>query len=111
MRVSRDPIRRKRLMKQRVGYRWLREGLSQFLTPQVWKQAHQAGHPKQSPSRWTLQPLVWVLLGLAWCSGDSQEERFVTAQATYVACHQHERRPGTSLAGFLAALARLPLPV
>src|SRR5438105_13985537 len=108
MRVSRNPIWRKRLMSKSVGYRSLREGLSQFLTPQVWKQAHQAWHPKQTPSRWTLQPLVWVLLGLAWGCGDSQEERFVMAQATYVACHQRARRPGTSLAGFLAALARLP---
>jgi hypothetical protein len=98
-------------MSKSVGYRSLHDGLSQFLTPQVWKQAHQASHPKQAPSRWTLQPLIWVLLGLAWCSGGSQEERFVTAQATYVACHQRQRRPGRSLAGFLAALARLPLPV
>jgi hypothetical protein len=98
-------------MSKSVGYLSLREGLSQFLTPQVWKQAHQAWRPPQTPSRWTLQPLIWVLLSLAWCGGDSQEERFVMARATYVACHQRERRPGTSLAGFLIALARLPLPV
>src|SRR5439155_5805455 len=83
----------------------------QFLTPRVWKQAHQAWRPTQAPGRWALQPLLWVVLGLAWCTGDSQEERFATARATYVACPQHQRRPGPALAGFLAALARLPLPV
>ncbi len=89
----------------------LRDGLAQFLTPQVWKQAHQAWRPPQTPGRWTLQPLVWVLLGLTWCAGGSQEERFATAGASYIACHQHARRPGTTLTGFLAALSRLPLPV
>jgi hypothetical protein len=88
-----------------------RDRLSQFLTPQVFKQAHQAAPPTKAPPRWPLAPLVWVVLGLAWCAGDSQEERFATARAAYVACHQHDRRPGTTLAGFLAALARLPLPV
>jgi hypothetical protein len=48
---------------------------------------------------------------MTWCSGQSQEERFATARAVYVAHHQRSRRPGTTLAGFLTALAKLPLPV
>ena len=85
--------------------------LCQFLTPQVWKQAHQAWRPEYSPPRWALQPLIWVLLSMAWCCGDSQDERFATARAVYVAAHQRSRRPGSTLAGFLQALAKLPLPV
>lgn len=84
--------------------------LSQFLTPQVWKQAHQAWCPEYSPPRWRLQTLVWVLLGMAWCCGDSHEERFATARAVYVAAHQRARRPGSTLSGFLQALAKLPMP-
>jgi hypothetical protein len=85
--------------------------ISQFLTPRVWKQAHQAWRAKHSQSRWKLHAIVWVLLGMAWCLGDSVEERFVTAKAAYVAHHLKVRRPGQSLAGFLHALADLPMPV
>jgi hypothetical protein len=51
------------------------------------------------------------LLTTAWCTGQSQEERFAAARATYVAHHQHSRRPGATLAGFLTALTKLPMPV
>jgi hypothetical protein len=85
--------------------------LAHFLTPQVWKQAHQARRRTSVPHRWTLQPLVWVLLTLTWCTGQSQEERFAAARAAYVAHHQRLRRPGATAAGFLAALAKLPMPV
>ena len=69
-------------------------------------------HPTPyAPPRWALQPLVWVLLTMTWGTGQSQEERFAAARAVYVAHHQRARRPGTTLAGFLAALAKLPLPV
>jgi len=88
-----------------------RNALTQFLTPQVFKQAHQAATPKQKQPRWPLHTLIWVLLSMSWCAGDSQEERFATARAVYVAAHQSSRRPGETLAGFLKALARLPLPV
>jgi hypothetical protein len=85
--------------------------ISQFLTPQVWKRAHQAWQGHHTPSRWRLQAIVWVLLGMAWCLGDSVEERFVLARASYVAHHLKVRRPGETLAGFLHALADLPMPV
>jgi hypothetical protein len=48
---------------------------------------------------------------MTWCCGDSEGERFASARAFYVACHQKQRRPGTSLQGFQMALARLPLRV
>ena len=98
-------------MKQTRGTHALGQALQQFLTPQVWKQAPQAWHPRSAPPRWALQPLVWVLLSMSWCTGQSQEERFATARAVYVAHHQRARRPGTTLAGFLTALTKLPLPV
>jgi hypothetical protein len=98
-------------MKQTSSLSAVRVALAHFLTPQVWKQAHQAWCTSSTSSRWTLPPLVWVLLTMTWCTGQSQEERFATARAVYVAHHQRTRRPGTTLAGFLKALAKLPLPV
>jgi Transposase DDE domain len=87
------------------------EALCQFLSPQVWKQVHQSWQPARLASRWTVQPLFWVLLTMTWCCGDSEGERFATARALYVSCHQRRRRPGDSLQGFQMALARLPMQV
>jgi hypothetical protein len=109
MDVAYYTIQEKRLMK--TTYRAFQEALCQFLTPQLWKQVHQAWHPVQAASRWTLQPLFWVLLTMTWCCGDSEGERFATARAFYVSCHQKRRRPGDSLQGFQMALARLPMRV
>lgn len=89
----------------------LRAAFQQFLTPQVWKQAHQVARAARTPSRWTLMPLVWVAITMNWCCGQSQEERFVLARAAYVAHHPRSRRPGHTLGGFLAALSKIPLPV
>lgn len=105
---------------------WL-DSFRQFLTPAVWKQAHQAWHRPQAPKppspttpkppsakracRWELQPLVMVLLVLSWCSGESQAERFEAAKAFCIACRPKRRRPGRTRAGFDQALARLPLCV
>lgn len=98
-------------MRKDACFRSYREALSYFVTPQVWKQVHQAWHPAHVPSRWKLSPLVWVLLGMTWCCGDSLDERFATARAVYVASNVKTRRPGASLQGFLEALARLPMRV
>ena len=85
--------------------------LTQWLTPQVWKEAYQAAGAKRSKMRWKLHPLVTVLALMTWTTGDSEAERFVTARAFYVARHQREKRPGQSFQGFQKALAKLPLPV
>jgi hypothetical protein len=85
--------------------------VSQFLTPQVWKKAHQAWTAQHAESRWLLPATVWVVLGMAWCCGDTLDERFATARAVYVAAHPKLRRPGKSLTSFLRALERLPMPV
>jgi hypothetical protein len=99
-----------------------------FLSPTVWRQAHQAnprrrGHGKRTKQgkdaarhcehkkSWELQPLVSVLLVLSWCQGDSLPERFETARACYVALHPKRRQPGKTFRGYSLALRRLPMPV
>jgi len=95
----------------RIQFTSFTSALTRFLTPQVWKQAHQLHAPKKAASRWDLHPLLMVLLLMTWTSGDSEAERFATARAFYVARHQHSRRPGQSLSGFQQALAKLRLAV
>ena len=79
-----------------------------FLTPQVWKQAQHAARRGRA-WRWQPQPLIFVLLAMTWCAGDSLPERFETARACYVALHQRRRRPGKTCAGFEKALGQLPV--
>jgi DDE family transposase len=85
--------------------------LREFLTPALWKQAHQRRHSKRHPSRWGTQPLILVLLLMTWCCGDSQPERFETAKAVCVALLPKRRRPGQTVQGFQKALAQLPTSV
>jgi len=79
-----------------------------FLTPQVWKQAQ---HAVRRAWRWQPQPLIFVLLVMTWCAGDSLPERFETAKACYVALHQRRRRPGKTCEGFEKALGKLPVAI
>jgi hypothetical protein len=58
-----------------------------FLTPQLCKPVQAAFRPGKA-SRWQPQPLLFVLLTLTWCRGDSSAERFETARAFYVALYQ-----------------------
>jgi hypothetical protein len=85
--------------------------IRQFLTPAVFKHAHQAWPPHYASPRWSLSALIWTLLGMTFWRGDSQDERFVTARAAFVAAHPKQRRPGTTLAGFTQALVTIPLRV
>jgi hypothetical protein len=85
--------------------------LNHFVTPWVWRQAQQSAGAPNRKVRWSLQPLVLVLLTMTWCQGGSQEERFETARAFCVACRQKTKRPGETVKGFHKALARVPLPV
>jgi hypothetical protein len=55
-----------------------------------------------------LQPLLYVLLCMTWCLGDSQPERFETARAFCVACRPERRRPGKTFLGWQKALDALP---
>jgi hypothetical protein len=83
------------------------ECLRYFLTAQVWKQAQCAFEPHHA-FRWQVQPLLFVLLTMTWCAGESVEERFETGKAFYVASYQRKRRPGKTLEGFHKALANVP---
>jgi hypothetical protein len=85
--------------------------IRQFLTPEVFKQAHQARHVRRRSPRWRVQPLLFILLTMTWTVGDSTPERFETARAFYVACHASRKRPGETASGFQAALSKLPLRV
>ena len=83
----------------------------QFLTPEVFKQARRARHSKRRSPRWQVQPLIFVLLTMTWTVGDSTPERFETARAFYVACHESRKRPGQTLSGFQMALSKMPVGV
>lgn len=86
--------------------------LRQFLTPEVYKQAHRArGIKRRASPRWEIQPLVFMLLTMTWCLGDSLPERFEMARGFYVACHESRKRPGKTQQGFQMALSKLPLRV
>lgn len=80
-----------------------------FLTASVWRQAHAALRRHRS-IRWQVHPLLFVLLVMTWCSGESVAERFETAKAFYIASYQRKRRPGKTVEGFQKALARVPTP-
>src|ERR1051325_9590349 len=114
MRVSHPPPSwQERLMRQTTRPRPPQaipflQTLTSFLTPTVWRQAHHAWQSPHAACRWELRPLLLTLLLMTWVSGDSQGERFETARAFYVACHQRHKRPGKTLQGFEKALARLP---
>src|SRR4051794_27080142 len=87
--------------------------LRHFLTPDVFRQAHAAAPPpKRSDVRWSLHPLLTVLILSCWAAADSPEGRFESARAFYVARIAPKRkRPGQSFEGFCLALARLPCRV
>src|SRR5438132_6520792 len=87
------------------------DGMRQWLTPAVWKQADKARCSRRKSSRWSTQPLILTLLVMTWCCGDSQAERFETAKAFTAVCLTRRRRPGKHVQGFQQALARLPMAV
>lgn len=95
--------------------RFLPNGLRDFLSPALYKQAQAArtrgGRRCQQPARWKTQPLLLVLLLMTYSCGDSQEERFQTAQAACILCRHKRRRPGQTIQGFHKALQRLPVAV
>src|SRR5436309_2223051 len=87
------------------------ESLRQFLTPEVWKQAHRMRAVSRRSPRWQAQPLVLVLLLMTWCCGDSIPERFETAKAYCAVCLSKRRGPGKSVQGFQKALSKMPASV
>lgn len=84
--------------------------LRDFLSPAFFRQVYRV-ISKGRKRRWQVQPLLYVLLCMTWCLGDSQPERFETARAFCIACHPKRRRPGKTFAGFQKALEALPCRV
>ncbi len=95
----------------RPAARSLPESLRDFLTPAVWKQAHRGRRGRRAAVRWSVQPLILVLLCMTWACGDSAAEQFEVGRAFVAASLPKRRRPGRTVQGFHKALARLPLPV
>ena len=83
--------------------------LRQFLTPEVYKQAHQARQSRRESPRWKTQALVFLLMTMTWAAGESTAEKFEAARGFYVACHASRKRPGRALSGFQAALSKVPV--
>jgi hypothetical protein len=87
--------------------------LRDFLTPALHRQVQRLlprrfRGSRRPRRRWSLHPVLFVLLAMTWCLGDSQPERFEAARAFCVACHPKRRRPGKTFAGFQKALNALP---
>lgn len=86
------------------------ESIRDFLTPAVLRQVRQSASRRRKP-RWDLHPLIYVLLSVTWCCGDSLPEKFEAARGFYVICCPKRKRPGKSFQGFEKAVRRLPMPV
>jgi len=103
--------RRRRTRRCRARKVSFTQALHQFLTPQVYKQGHQAWLGKYVKCSWSLKAILWVLLLMTWGKGDSEQERFLHAWNFYVSKHRHEKRPGATWEGFCQAVRRMPMPV
>jgi hypothetical protein len=55
--------------------------------------------------------LIYILLLMTWCGGDSLPEKFEAAKGFYVVSCPKRKRPGKSFDGFAKAVAKLPMPV
>ncbi len=96
--------------RQRRRVKSLLQSMQQFVTPAVFKQVRNASPRRKSP-RWDLHPLLYILVLMTYCCGDSLPEKFEAARAFHVACCPKRKRPGKDFTGFEKAMAKLPMPV
>jgi len=96
--------------RQRKRTRSLIGSMREFLTPAVFRQVRNASKRRKSP-RWDLHPLIYILLLITYCCGDSLPEKFEAARGFYAVCCPKRKRPGTSFSGFEKAIAKLPMSV
>lgn len=101
--MSRKPVK----SKVRPAQRRFVDCLRDFLSPAFFRQVARL-YPDKKKRRWLFQPLLYVLLCMTWCAGDSEPERFAMARGFYVACHNKRRRPGETCQGFQKAVEALP---
>jgi hypothetical protein len=81
-----------------------------FLTPAVFRQVRRKFSLKKQP-RWDIHPLIYVVLLMTWCCGDTLAEKFEIARGFYAVCCPKRRRAGKTFSGLEKALAKLPMPV
>src|SRR5688572_6297728 len=105
LRRQRRQLKRQRRRQRRLPQTWL-DCVHYFLTSHCWRLAHRAAGPFQAV-RWKLLPLLVVGMIALLCPEQAAKDRFATARDYYVAMYPHGKRPGTTHAGFLEALARL----
>jgi len=96
--------------RQQARAKTVAESMRDFLTPVVFRQVRKVASRRKKP-RWDLHPLVYVLLVMTWCCGDSSPEKFEVARGFYVVCCPKRKRPGKSFQGFEKAVRKLPMPV
>jgi hypothetical protein len=84
--------------------------MREFLTPEVFKQVRNVAKRRKFP-RWDLHPLLYILVLMTYCCGDSLPEKFEAARVFYVASCPKRKRPGAHFSGLEKAIARLPMPV
>lgn len=96
--------------RQRARAKTVAQSIRDFLTPAVFRQVRKVASRRKKP-RWDLHPLVYLMLTMTWCCGDSLPEKFEMARGFYVLCCPKRKRPGKSFQGFEKALAKLPMPV
>lgn len=101
---ARKRTRQRRRAKTLIG------SMREFLTARVFKQVRNASKRRKSP-RWDVHPLIYILLLMTWCCGDSLPEKFEAARGFYVVCCPKRKRPGASFTGFEKAVAKLPMPM
>lgn len=103
-----DRARKPRRLRPRA--KSLIQSMRQFLTPTVFKQVRKSSR-RRKLSRWDVHPLIYVVLTMTWCCGDSMPEKFEVARAFYVVSCPKRRRPGTTFAGFEKALSKISIVV
>ena len=101
---------RKRRGRLRPVAKTLPQAMREFLTPALFREVRKTAR-KRKQQRWDVHPLLYVVLLMTWCTGDSLPEKFEVARAFYVVSCPKRRRPGKSFSGFEKALCKLSMPV
>jgi Transposase DDE domain len=101
---ARKRARQRRRAKSLIG------SMREFLTPGVFKQARNSLKRRKCP-RWDLHPLLYIIVLMTYCCGDSLPEKFEAARMFYVASCPKRKRPGEHFSGFEKAIAKLPMPI
>lgn len=108
----RTAARRKGRRRSHRGYRpHLRKTFGEcqdfFLTSWFWRTLHGVVG-SETAARWKVKPLVMIALLMLFSNGRSVGERFDECRCWWNRMHPNRKRPGKTVEGFHAALARMP---